>query len=602
MASRNQLTVDSAPWLEVIEGDAAVLLIAPHGGRASGAARATLHPKVNDVETAAITRDLARRLGAPALINAGMDRNELDCNRLSQLAERVPWFLEMITDRVERMIARHRRATVLLLHGWNIIEPRVDLGLGLREGAGGLRPPAGAHVSASDDFINGPVSQLAAQLRAVKILPSFGLRYPGGDAQNLLQAFTPRHRASTLMSLRRLAAIANERAIDALQLEMSVAVRLPGALRDHNLKALGEIFSRPRNGATPPVTRLTVVREVVKRSIKKVATTVSPDAPPSRVGVEFYDPVARLGGMVSFDFGRGAAGGRIMMLFDRRRVALFTGEGKVQRAGDRLSLGPLILNASAEHGRLEFGGPAVVVDDGSAYLSVERALAHGRLDTAMEVAASLDFDENSPSFSALLARLEIILADAHSAGALPQDAIHAVPPHAAFARLRGTVTVGGSTRTIDAAARIGMSLTGLGPQKFAARRMLWACFPGTIGHDALEARALKLDDAPDHQIARMLRDGFWSECELINVDLEASSPYLPPKQITATLTATAEEVLHGRPDTFMTLSRPGPDGTRIHTSLGFATYRLGHHEGAGMYEYSRRVGDRRPRVQPGDPD
>jgi hypothetical protein len=120
--------------------------------------------------------------------------------------------------------------------------------------------------------------------------------------------------------------------------------------------------------------------------------------------------------------------------------------------------------------------------------------------------------------------------------------------------------------------------------------MLWACFPGINGHNALEARALQLDDAPDHRIARMLRGGLWSDCELANFELEAPSPHLPPKRITATLTANAEEVLHGTPDTFMTLSRPGPEGTRIHTSLGFATFRLGNHEGAGMYEYSRRVG------------
>jgi hypothetical protein len=68
-----------------------------------------------------------------------------------------------------------------------------------------------------------------------------------------------------------------------------------------------------------------------------------------------------------------------------------------------------------------------------------------------------------------------------------------------------------------------------------------------------------------------------------------------------TLAAPAGEVLHGTPDTFMTLSRPGPDGTRIHTSLGFATYRLGEHEGAGMYEYSRRVDGRQARMQLSDP-
>src|SRR5579859_281391 len=168
------------PWLEVIEGTAPLLLIAPHGGRAGSASRSTLHPKVNDLETAAITRDLARRLGATALINAGMDRNEIDCNRLSQLGERAPWLLDLIAEYATRTVERHAHATVLLIHGWNVIEPRIDFGLGLRNANGRLRPPAGAHVSASDGFINGPVAALSARLDTAGIIPTFGLRYPGG--------------------------------------------------------------------------------------------------------------------------------------------------------------------------------------------------------------------------------------------------------------------------------------------------------------------------------------------------------------------------------------------------------------------------------------
>src|SRR5216684_8405960 len=143
-----------SPWLEIIDGGAPLLLIAPHGGRAGAAARATLHPKVNDLETATITRELAARLNATALINAGMDRNELDCNRVAQVAAREPWLLELIADEVAGIVERHQRATVLIVHGWNIIEPRVDLGFGLRERGGRLHPPGGAHVSASDEFIH----------------------------------------------------------------------------------------------------------------------------------------------------------------------------------------------------------------------------------------------------------------------------------------------------------------------------------------------------------------------------------------------------------------------------------------------------------------
>ena len=172
-----------ADWLELIEGDAPILLIAPHGGRAGPAARATLHPKVNDLETAEITRDLAARINGHALINFAMDRNEIDCNRLPQVASRAPWLLDLIADRVSTIIQRHGRATVLLIHGWNVIEPRVDLGLGLRDRAGRLHPPAGAHISACDDFIHGPVAALANGLRAAGICQPLACAIPAAAAR-----------------------------------------------------------------------------------------------------------------------------------------------------------------------------------------------------------------------------------------------------------------------------------------------------------------------------------------------------------------------------------------------------------------------------------
>ena len=80
----------SESWLEVIDSDSPVLLITPHGGRAEPRTRSILNPKVNDLHTADITRGLAARLGASALINVAMDRNRLDCNRLSQIIEHAP--------------------------------------------------------------------------------------------------------------------------------------------------------------------------------------------------------------------------------------------------------------------------------------------------------------------------------------------------------------------------------------------------------------------------------------------------------------------------------------------------------------------------------
>ena len=593
---------DVGSWLEIVEGEAPLLLIAPHGGRAGVAAEATLHPKVNDLETAAITRELAARLAAAALINTGMDRNELDCNRLAQIAERAPWMLDLLADQIDRIVARHGRATVLLIHGWNVIEPRVDLGLGLRETAGRLHPPAGAHVSASDHFINGPIAELAARLRAASILPSFGLRYPGGAAQNLLQAFTPRHSRSTIEPIRRLAAMAERGSIDALQLEMSVSVRLPGDLRERNLDAISKIFSHRRNGAVSgAVPSVPIVRAAAPRPAKKIAQ--GSGQLPLRVGIEFYDPAVQVGGMVSFDFGPGAAGARILVSFDRRRVALFTAEGKAERAGDRISLGPLRLTAGGHAAEFVFRGPAAVVDDGTAYLSVEHALAKSRIETAMEAAGSIAIDSSAHNFDYLLAQLEKAIAQAYRPDASPAEAANAVPPVAAFGRLRGACIVGGRRRPLDAALRIGISFTGIGPQKFIARRMLWASFDGDSRQRALELRALALDGKAEHRIARMLNTGGWNECGLEELDLEVASPLAPPERISAIVTSAHRRTsIEGAPETFLTLSRPGPDGTRIHTSLGFASYTMGDAKGAGMFEYSRRFGIAPAQLGPKDAD
>ncbi|MBF6559606.1 MAG: hypothetical protein IVW56_04870 [Candidatus Binataceae bacterium] len=582
------------PWLEIIDGDAPLLLIAPHGGRAGAAARATLHPKVNDLETAAITRELARRLGAPALINAAMDRNELDCNRLAQLAQRAPWLIDLIVGRVAAITRRYGRATVLLIHGWNVIEPRVDLGLGLREAGGRLRPPAGAHVSASDGFINGPVAALAARLTTAGIIPTFGLRYPGGASQNLLQAFTQRHCASELAALRELAALAAHGAIDALQLEMSVAVRMPGALRASNLDAIAEAFapatassssatSASSMGSPAAAPAMIVVRDARPRPARVVSAT--PAGAAMRIGVEFYDPDARVGGMASFDFGAGAAGARIMVMFDGCHAALFTGEGKSEFAGAQIHLGPLSMTLAGGRGGLSFRGPAMVVDDGAAYLSVERALAGGQLDTAMELAATIELDDcGAPA------------CDASADDSAPGDSDLATAARAGtarFGRLRGALTVGGVRREIDAVARVGTSCLGLGAQRFTTRRMLWACFSsGGAAQSALEARTMTFDGAPQACTARILDAGAWRECELGAIDLDTPVPGARPGPIHAAITLHdgVATTLSGRADNFMTLSRPGLDATRIHTSLGFATYQMGDARGAGMFEYSRVVG------------
>ncbi len=337
-----------ARWLQAPDGDAPVLLIAPHGGHAGPATRALLNPKVNDLHTADITRELAQRLGAGAIINAGMDRNRLDLNRLSQVMNEAPWMLELIAARLERIVARGGRAVVLLIHGWNVIEPRVDVGIGVKSAGATLLPACGAHVSASDGFINGPLLDFVESLGRSGIKPTFGLRYPGAGANNLLQAFTRRHASSPVDALRRLAALNARGALEAVQLELSVALRMPGRFRTETIAAIADSFARCDRPATAPrpsrveqASRIEIIRTVEVPSPAPRRGAQQSPAGPLRVGLEFYDPSTELGVMASFDLGAGAAGARVMAVAGRERIALFTAEGRVERTAHSLTLGPL---------------------------------------------------------------------------------------------------------------------------------------------------------------------------------------------------------------------------------------------------------------------
>ncbi len=570
------------PWLETIEGDAPFLLIAPHGGRAGEASRAVLHPKVNDLHTAAITRELAARIGAPALINAGMDRNSLDLNRISQVTANASWFLEAILERIAAIVARHGHCAVALVHGWNVIQPRIDLGVGLRRHGDELRPPGAARISASDEFIHGSLGLLAELLRGHGILTSFGLRYPGGGAQNLLQAFTDRHLHHSSAALRELSAIAARGETDAVQLELSVALRMPGAARERCLAALATVFAAlmaPAHEAKSSArnARLSVVRTPGAPRLSAPAKSADSSAPPSRVGIELFDPALRIGAMASFDLGTGF-GARIMVLLPDGGVALFTGEGRPTREGNRVRLGPLALQWDRGEMALSFRGPAVVVPDATQYLSIERALASGWLDESMEVAIRLRPFNHDANLD-----LNQLLADGGGAPAAGSPAT--------FGTLSGSISVGGVAAAISGFGRSGLSFTGIGPQRFSSRKMIWACLEGAPAGAALELRAISAGNG-EHRSGRMLTAGGWIQCTVARIEVETPSMTAAPVRVAAEFTgpdANGGGHLIGHVENFIPLSRPGPDNSRLYTALGFATFTLDGFEGAGMFECSRRT-------------
>ena len=595
-----------ARWLQAPDGDSPVLLIAPHGGHAGPATRAMLHPKVNDLHTADITRELAQRLGAGAIINAGMDRNRLDLNRLSQVMSEAPWLLELIAARLERIVERSGRAVVLLIHGWNIIEARVDVGIGVKSANGTLLPACGAHVSASESFVNGPLLDFVQALRQRDIEPSFGLRYPGAGANNLLQAFTRRHASSPVGALRRLAALNARGALEAVQLELSVALRMPGRFRTETIAAIAESFVRcglpvaaSQAGRIERPGRIEIIRTADTPSTAPRRGVQQPSTGPLRVGLEFYDPSTQMGAMASFDLGAGAAGARVMAVAGRERIALFTAEGRVARTAHSLTLGPLALRLDGGRLRFDFAGPSVVVEDGTAYLSVEHALAKATLHETMEL--HVEFEpwpqvgaSAEPRTETLL---ELITSQEHGGDGI-------------FGRVTGHCSIAGATHRLEAAGRLGRSFVGIGNGAFTARRMIWAAFPDGASPQAIEARTLTDDEGAARASARVLDRGRWTDANLERLKLTPATPRRPPRRISALLGSRDGDhalAIDGEVLSFVMLSRPGPAQSRILTSLGFASFRIGGHlgdlRGAGMFECSHRTASSpRATAEPADAD
>lgn len=341
--------------LTAVSGSSPIVLIAPHGGRRDPALRpwVTGRLRVNDLHTAALTAELAAALDAAALINAEQDRNEVDLNRISRAHERAPWFLLRLAELLDAILARHGRATVLVIHGWNVVQPIVDLGLGCAPAADPRTPGAGAAVSPA--FAAKAVPALVEACASRGILTTVGARYPACHRENLLQLFTPRYRDDRRPLVRALAAMADR--VDAMQLELGIPLRWPGAWRPRLVAACR-----------------TVLADLVAPAAGARATSAPPASaaatpPPARL--EFTSPT--LCGLAGVD----TTGGRLLLFLPTGDLALFTGErvGLAAAAVDGLVFQP---TTGAGH-QVRFRGPLLHFPDTTPFLDLESGLAGARL-------------------------------------------------------------------------------------------------------------------------------------------------------------------------------------------------------------------------------
>lgn len=225
-------------YLDYREGGSPVVIVAPHGGRRSRDVKRS--DGINDVHTAELSHSLAARLGAFALVNARLDRNDTDLNRISEISERAPGlaaWLRHAVDAAELSAGRGVVPLVLWVHGWNVSSAACDIGIGLREVEGA---PRGAHPTVGAATYERFVVPLRRALEARGIGGFLGHRYPASGRDNATQIFSGRHIGHDNRDIDALSRRALAGRADAVQLELSIALRFDGPYRGRWLDAVEE--------------------------------------------------------------------------------------------------------------------------------------------------------------------------------------------------------------------------------------------------------------------------------------------------------------------------------------------------------------------------
>ena len=228
---------DTAPLDCIVQraGRRPIVVVAPHGGRRERALKRG--DGINDLHTADIALELAERLDAYAIVNRSLDRNDVDLNRISELAERAPGVLTLLCETVRRAGADACVPLVLLVHGWNVSSLHCDIGVGLREIDGEL---VGEHPTISRATLDSFVVPLRAGLERRGLGGLMGLRYPASAADNVTQLFSGRHVTHVDSEVAQLSRLAADGRVEAVQLEISIALRWPGRHREALVDALVE--------------------------------------------------------------------------------------------------------------------------------------------------------------------------------------------------------------------------------------------------------------------------------------------------------------------------------------------------------------------------
>ncbi|NOT54373.1 MAG: hypothetical protein HOP18_07190, partial [Deltaproteobacteria bacterium] len=234
-------------WMTYISGEVPILFVAPHGGRRPADAPILDSIKVNDLHTADLTTQLAARTRGYALINHSCDRNEIDLNRISQVRTHAPWMLSALEELLSRLVARHGAARVFFVHGWNVVQLVCDLGVGLKQRGENIIPASKwAAPTLSADFFAQHLLPFRDAALEQGIDVALGRRYPAADKNNVMQLFSRRFAEDPSPQIRALARLSMSGQVNAVQFELGVGLRWPGAERERFVTVFGHTLGQTK--------------------------------------------------------------------------------------------------------------------------------------------------------------------------------------------------------------------------------------------------------------------------------------------------------------------------------------------------------------------
>ena len=353
-------------WWETVPGAAPVLLIAPHGGlsQADLLTKEAAGRRANDLHTADLTREMARRLGATALINTAVDRNELDLNRLDDVSARAPWLLRELETHLGRLLRSHRHAVVLFVHGWHVGQARCDIGVGasLDTAADARLHPD--RLTVDPDFVAGELERFRCGLADDGMIATYGERWPAAHRNNAMRLFRRRPNDDPASAV--LESLVREGRIQAVQLELGAPLRWPGDLRRRFVDRVAAVWGE--GDAPAPAAR------------RRPPAPRPRGEPPSALSVQVFDPASGPHGIGvvagAMRLGPRDVGARFQLLPGGQRMGIFTGHGT---RGPVLGVPDLDFEETHDGFRVSFDGWLLHSEDLGDYFRSERRQADADL-------------------------------------------------------------------------------------------------------------------------------------------------------------------------------------------------------------------------------